>query len=444
MDIITRKRKMEPEINELLEKIIPPISSETMEEQYHTWCEMRDETSITPREFHAPIIPFTKRVDELLNMFQENLKIIKTLMTKYINKHCNPDNELCKAIEKCRDDVITLERKLKNDEVAIYDTNPSDEDLQVFVNTWFHKILDILRDNQQYITVIQLALPFNKIQFNPIPENTRDGKHILILFFLTHGTHGNNYPSLLAVPLGKNICKTTLALPGCVAFNSPSHLTDVMSKYEEAYGVHDIQDKLQKNFVDTFTDTNNYLKNPILQTITSHLHPTASNPTEVAEIKYKTWCNSLRSSTSSLMLQTRYNEYIKNKTYGIVKNDPNMAINNIYVLLDTSGRFNPGDKLIDYELSFPESSKTKSSITLQEILNIFYANGWDDIGIIDNTCDSGNISVSHIENFPGILSTGLPHIRGGTRKYSKRYKNKKSKKNKRNKGTRRKNKNHRK
>jgi hypothetical protein len=444
MDSITRKRKLEPEIDKLLEKILPQISSETMEEQYHTWCETRDESSRTPREFHAPIIPFTESVDNLLTMFQQNLRIIKTLMTTYINKHCKLDNELCKTIEERLGVIITLESDLENDKIGIYNSNPSDEDLKVFVNTWFHKILEILRDNQPYINDIQLTLPLNKIQFIPIPENTTDGKHILILFFLPHGTHGNNYPSLLAVPLGKNICKTTLTLPGCVSFNSPSQLNEIMSDYEIAYGDRDIQDKLQENFVDTFTDTNKFLKNPILQKITGHLHPTASNPTEVAQIKYKTWCNSLRSSTSSLMLQTRYNEYIKNKTYGIFKNDPNRAINNIYVLLDTSGRFNPGDKLIDYELTFSESSKSNSSITLQEILNIFYANGWDDIGIIDNTCDTGNTPVSHIENFPGILSRGLPHIRGGSRKRSKRYKNKKSKKIKRNKRTRRKNKNHKK
>jgi hypothetical protein len=87
------------------------------------------------------------------------------------------------------------------------------------------------------------------------------------------------------------------------------------------------------------------------------------------------------------------------------------------------------------------------SITLQEIINIFYDNGWYDIGIIDNTCESGNILISHAENFPGILSNrGLPHIRGGSRKHFRQSKNKKSKKNKRNKGnkTRRKNKNRRK
>jgi len=146
MDSITRKRKLDTEI--------PPISSET--------TETPDETSMTPREFHAPIIPFTKRVDDLLDMFQENLKSIETLMTEYIKKHCNPDNDFCQAIRERREVIITLESDLENGKIAIYNTNPSDEELQVFVNTWFHKILEILRDNQPYINDIQLTLSSNK------------------------------------------------------------------------------------------------------------------------------------------------------------------------------------------------------------------------------------------------------------------------------------------
>jgi hypothetical protein len=456
----TKKRKLEqPEtshskenVDELLEKIIPQISLETVKEQYDMWCETRNESSRTPRSYHSPIISFNERVNNLLKIFQSNLSTIITLMEKFIKVSRNSDNEMRDTIKERLLVVKTIESELNNDIISLYETNPSDENVIEFVNTWFHKILNLLRDNQPYINHIQIVLSLNKkqgrIQFIPIPENTTDRKHILILFFLTHGTYGDNYPSLLAVPSEKNICKTTLTLPGCVAFNSPSQLNEIMSVYETAYGVNEIQDKLQEDFVNTFTDTNNYLKNPILQQITSHLHSTVDNPTEVVQIKYKTWCDSIRNSTSSLMLQTRYNEYIKNKVYGIMKRDDNRNINNIYVLLDTSGRFNPGDKLIDYELTFPESSTmTSGSITLQEIINIFYDNGWYDIGIIDNTCESGNIPISHAESFPGILSNrGLPDIRGGSRKHFTRGKNKKSKKNKRNKGnkTRRKNKNRRK
>jgi hypothetical protein len=456
----TKKRKLEQreishskeDVSELLEKIIPPISSETMKEQYDMWCETRDESSRTPRSFHSPISSFNERVNDLLKIFQSNLSTIITLMEKFIKVNRDSGNDMRNTIIERLDVIKSIKGELNNDIISLYETKPSEEDVTAFVNAWFHKILDLLRDNQPYINHIQIVLSRNKkqgrIQFIPIPENTTNSKHTLILFFFTHGTYGNNYPSLLAVPSEKNVCKTTLTLPGCVAFNSPSQLNEIISLYETAYGVNDIQDKLQEDFVNTFTDTNNYLKNPILQEITGNLHSTVDNHSEVVQIKYKTWCDSIRGSTSSLMLQTRYNEYIKNKVYGIMKDDVNKNINNIYVLLDTSGRFNPGDKLIDYELTFPESSTmTSGSITLQEIINIFYDNGWYDIGIIDNTCESGNILISHAENFPGILSNrGLPHIRGGSRKHFRQSKNKKSKKNKRNKGnkTRRKNKNRRK
>jgi hypothetical protein len=428
-------------------KIISPITSETMKEHYDTWRETRDESSITPREFHAPIKPFTERVNDLLKMFQSNLLVIITLMEKFIKVERKPDNEMRETIRERLDVIKTLENELNTEINSLYDTNPSDEDITQFVNDWFYKILDLLRDNQPYINYIQIILSRSnkkqgKIQFIPIPENTTDGKHILILFFLTHGTYSDNYPSLLAVPLEKNICKTTLTIPGCVSFNSPSQLTEMMSIYETAYEDSDIQDKLQEDFTKSFGDVNNYLKNPILQKITCHLRPTVSNPKEDVEIKYKMWCDRIQGSTNSLMLQTRCNEYIKNKMYGIMNSDRNREINNIYVLLDTSGRFRPGEKLIDYDLTFSASIAIKSaSITLQEIINILYGSGWHNIGIIDNTCESGNIPISHAESFPGILSNGgLPHIRGGSKKY------KKSKKNKRNKGnkTRRKNKNRRK
>ena len=103
------------------------------------------------------------------------------------------------------------------------------------VNIWFHKILDTLIENQTYIDYIQHTIYRRKIQFIPIPENTTDTKHTLILYFLVHGTHGTGYPTLLAVPYGKNVCKTTLALPGDVAFNSPSQLDDIMSNYYRIY-----------------------------------------------------------------------------------------------------------------------------------------------------------------------------------------------------------------
>ena len=440
----------EKELETVLDGIIQPVSSDAIEEQYSSWCKIRDETSQTPISYHSENSSFTTTVNELFEIFQTNLNTIITLMENYISNPLNADNDLYKPIA-----MRLVEIKTLNDEFNSYKTSYMNdiqerqfdsystlsEENDIYegeitrnVNIWFHKILDTLIENQTYIDYIQHTIYRRKIQFIPIPENTTDTKHTLILYILVHGTHGTGYPTLLAVPYGKNVCKTTLALPGDVAFNSPSQLDDIMSNYYRIYNNSDVINKLQDDFIGSFTQISQHLKYPILQEITNHLRPVDNKSSDYLQGKYKTWCDSIRNSTSLLMFQTRYNEYIKNKTYGIKKGDANRDINNIYVLLDTSGRFRPGEQLINYDETFRSSGKkaTSASITLQEFLNIIYGNGWDNIGIIDNTCECGNISITHTKSFPdSITRNGLPNFRGGSRKKLTKFKNKKSKRTRR-------------
>lgn len=426
------KRHKEESIDTILHRILEPVILDTIEEQYSSWCEIRDETSRTPRSYHSPITSFNERLRDLFHIFQTNIDTVIKLMDDYINNTHNRDIEPY-IYQQIRERVIFI--KTLGDELNTYiishDTDDTNEnDMVENVSIWFHKILTILRENQTYIDYIQSVSSRRKIQFIDIPSNTIDTKHILILCIILHGTHGIGYPSLLAVPDGKNICKTTLALPGDPAFNSPTQLNEIISDYYiPVYNNSDVKNKLEDNFINSFTNISQYLKYPILQKITSHLHPVDNKTTDYYQLKYKTWCDSIRNSTSSLMFETRYNEYIKNKTYGIKKDDVNILHNNIYVLLDTSGRFTQGQQLVDYGSTFREKGKKAASITLQEILNIFYASGWYDIGIIDNTCEIGNIPISHAESLHRIITIDtLPQFRGGLRIKNRNVKNKKTKK----------------
>jgi hypothetical protein len=440
----------EKELETVLEGIIQPVSLDDIEEQYSSWCKIRDETSQTPISYHSENSSFTTTVNDLFEIFQTNLNTIITLMENYISNPLNTDNELhspitirLATIKTLNDEFNTYKRSYMNDvqerQFDSYSTLSEENDLYEGeitrnVNIWFHKILDVLIENQTYIDHIQYTISRRKIQFIHIPENTTDTKHTLIVCFVVHGTHGSGYPTLLAVPYGKNVCKTTLALPGDPAFNSPSQLNDILSNYYRTYNNSDVIHKLQDDFVGSFTQISQHLKYPILQEITNRLQPVNNKSSDYLQLKYKTWCDSIRNSTSLLMFQTRYNEYIKNKTYGIKNGDNNRDINNIYVLLDTSGRFRPGEQLINYDETFRSSRKkgVSASITLQEFLNIFYGNGWDNIGIIDNTCESGNLPISHTTSFPdSITHNGLPNFRGGSRKKLTKFKNKKSKRAKR-------------
>lgn len=431
--LITRTKPLEENIETILHRILEPISLDTIEEQHSLWCNMRDETSHTPRNYHSPLIPFNERIHDLFHIFQTNIDTVIKLMEDYTRESHNREPLI---YEQIKEQLISVQSF--NDELNTYITSYSDytdEDTAIEnINIWFYKILALLRDNQYYIDYIQNISFRRKLQFINIQPTTTNTKHILILCIIlhgTHGTHGIGYPTLLAVPQGKNVCKTTLALPGDPTFNSPTQLNEIITDYYiPVYNNPDIKNKLEDNFINSFTNISQYLKYPILQKITSHLHPVDNKTTDYIQLKYKTWCDSIRNSTSSLMFQTRYNEHIKNKTYGIKKDDPNILHNNIYVLLDTSGRFTPGQQVVDYELTFRERGKKNASITLQEILNIFYNNGWYDVGIIDNTCESDNIPISHMESFPTIVTNyRLPHFRGGSRR-KKTKKNKKNKKSK--------------
>ena len=413
------------DVDIVLQRLVSPTNSKTMEEQYDTWRTIRDVSSITPREFHAPNSSFTQKVNELLETFRSNISIVKALMLEFNTKF--PDNDNHVVLGERIAELEALETEFNND---IISKKTDEEDGESLVNKWFHITLHFLRDNQPIINDIQLLLPRNKrqckIQFvekiNTTMKTTLPGNNTIVLFFLTHGTFEDKYPSLLAVPPEKNVCKTTLAIPNCPAFNSPEDLNKIFSDYKTIYSDGDIQDDLQENFVSSFTRVNDYLKNPMLEYITSRLKPTESISSNLAE-KYKAWSDSLRNSTSSLMLQTRHNEYIRNKTYGIKKDDSNKNINNIYVLLDTTDRFNQGEQIIDYNSTFQEPCKTKNgSITLQELLNILYSNGWDNVGIIDYTCETGNQLTTLLES-----SNRLPYIRGGYRIRTKRIRYKKRK-----------------
>ena len=428
--MLTPTKRREENIETILHRILEPVSLDTIEEQHTAWCDIRDESSRTPRSYHSPIIPFNERVRDLFHIFQTNIGTVIKLMEDYIQNTHNTDVNP-QLYEQIRERLIIV--KGFNDELNTYINSYSDDtdenDVVENIHIWFHKILALLRENQPYIDYIQSVSSRRKIQFIHIPPNTTDTKHILILCIILHGTHGIGYPSLLAVPEGKNICKTTLALPGDPTFNSPTQLNEIMSDYYiPVYNNSDVKNKLEDSFISSFTNISQYLKYPILQKITSHLHPVDNKTNDYIQLKYKTWCDSIRNSTSSLMFQTRYNEYIKNKTYGIKKDDANILHNNIYVLLDTSGRFTPGQQLVDYGSTFRERGKKAASNTLQEIINIFYSSGWYDIGIIDKTCESGNLSISHVESFPSIITNHrLPHFRGGSRKTKKSKKSKKSK-----------------
>lgn len=428
--LITRTKPLGENIETILHRILEPISLDTIEEQHSTWCNIRDETSHTPRNYHSPVIPFNQRIHDLFHIFQTNIDTVMKLMEDYTHESHTRDTDQ-PIHQQIQEQLISI--RSFNDELNTYITSYSDdteEDIAIEnINIWFYKILALLRENQYYIDYIQSISSRRKLQFINIQPNTTNTKHTLILCIILHGTHGIGYPSLLAVPEGKNVCKTTLALPGDPTFNSPTQLNNIMTDYYiPVYNNPDIKNKLEDNFINSFTNISQYLKYPILQKITSNLHPVDNKTTDYIQLKYKTWCDSIRNSTSSLMFQTRYNEHIKNKTYGIKKDDPNILHNNIYVLLDTSGRFTPGQQLVDYGTTFRERGKKIASITLQEILNIFYNNGWYDVGIIDNTCESGNIPISHMESFPTIdTNYRLPHFRGGSRKKTKKTKKSKTK-----------------
>ena len=183
----------EKELETVLDGIIQPVSSDAIEEQYSSWCKIRDETSQTPISYHSENSSFTTTVNELFEIFQTNLNTIITLMENYISNPLNADNDLYKPIA-----MRLVEIKTLNDEFNSYKTSYMNdiqerqfdsystlsEENDIYegeitrnVNIWFHKILDTLIENQTYIDYIQHTIYRRKIQFIPIPENTTDTKH---------------------------------------------------------------------------------------------------------------------------------------------------------------------------------------------------------------------------------------------------------------------------
>ena len=121
------------DVDIVLQRLVSPINSQTIEEQYETWRTIRDESSITPREFHAHSSSFTQQVNELLETFRSNISTVKALMLEFNTKF--PDNDNHVVLGERIAELEALETEFNND---IISKKTDEEDGESLVDKWFH------------------------------------------------------------------------------------------------------------------------------------------------------------------------------------------------------------------------------------------------------------------------------------------------------------------
>ena len=373
------------------------------------WRSSRPKTSETPRKYHRPhddiYVQYNKLRDVCLYNLQVMDKIIKLVETR---PEYSSFNE--KALEiKHKLNII----RDKLDEYGVVDVRSSDEYIHE-LNQVCLEIMDVIRNSQDIIEVvvnISLRRKIKTIVLNltpgPFTIEPPSNDKVLILLITTHGYHSTKklYPSLLGIPDGIELCKTTLALPG----NDIYSLNEKRGFFQNEYGNNIyqdpiIQDELARNFIPTFTSISDTTKDMVLsEIITRHYHTTSKKKTP----EFITWCDGVLNSTSKIMYNTREGHYIKNKSFILSRAEAEKADGLEYaisVLYDSSqslyDELPDGTQkrryLIDIAKTFEgvsdeDADEIDAEITLQEILNnLNKLQRWNKIGILDITCDEGN------------------------------------------------------
>lgn len=427
MDITHRKRSREPDtttklfdMKDYLVSKYPKLheSNDLCNNEFTIWRSSRSKTSETPREYHRPPDDIYVQYNKLWGVCFYNLEVINRIINCVVTRpEYSSFNE--KALEIKRE-LDMIGHKL--DEYGAVVVRSSDEYIPKLNDLCF-EIMDVIRNSQDIIEVVVNSSLRGKIKTivlnltsGPFTIKPPSNDNVLILLITTHGYHSTKkrYPSLLGIPNGIELCKTTMALPG----NDVYSLNEKRGFFQNEYGNkiyqdHTIQEELAHNFIQTFTSISDTTKDMVLSEIIIRHHHTKGKK-ETPE--FITWCDGVLNSTSELMYNTRHGHYIKNKSFILTRAEAEKAGGLEYaisVLYDSSeslyDELPDGTKkrryLIDIAKTFEDVSdedadEIEAEITLQEILNkLNNLQRWNKIGILDITCDEGN-------EFPSLSS---PH-----------------------------------
>jgi hypothetical protein len=427
MDITHRKRSREGEttptlfdMEDYLVSKYPKLheSNNVCNNEFTIWRTSRPKTSETPREYHRPPDDIYVQYNKLWGVCFYNLEVINKIINRVVTR---PE------YSSFKEKALEIKRQLdrighKLDEYGAVVVRSSDEYIPK-LNGVCLEIMDVIRNSQDIIEVVVDSSLRGKIKTiilnltpGPFTIEQPSNDNVLILLITTHGYHSTKkrYPSLLGIPNGIELCKTTLALPG----NDIYSLNEKRGFFQNEYGNkiyqdHTIQEELAHNFIQTFTSISDTTKDMVLSEIIIRHHRTKGKK-ETPE--FITWCDGVLNSTSELMYNTRDGHYIKNKSFILSRAEAEKdggleyAISVLYDSSETLYDELPdGTKkmryLIDIAKTFEgvsdeDADEIDAEITLQEILNkLNDLQRWNKIGILDITCDEGN-------EFPSILS---PH-----------------------------------
>jgi hypothetical protein len=433
MDITHRKRSRELEtttklfdMEDYLVSKYPKLheSNNLCNNEVTIWRTSRPKTSETPREYHRPPDDIYVQYNKLRDVCLYNLQVMDRIIDRVETRpEYSSFNE--KALE-IKHKINMIRDKL--DEYGMVDVRSSGEYIHK-LNQVCLEIMDVIRKSQDIIEVVvnvNRSTRRNKIKTivlnvtpGPFTIEPASNDNVLILLITTHGYHSTKkqYPSLLGIPEGIELCKTTLALPG----NDVYSLNEKRGFFQREYGDkiykdHTIQEELSHNFIDTFTSISDTTKDLVLSEIIIRHHRTKGKK-ETPE--FLTWCDGVLNSTSKLMYNTRHGHYIKNKSFILTRSEAeksNRLEFAISVLYDSSQSLYDSSQSLYDELPVVETPKRRylidiaetfgdagadagadadneieAEITLQEILNILNSlQRWKKIGIIDITCDEGN------------------------------------------------------
>ena len=418
MDITLGKRSREEEtttqpfnIKNYLVSKYPKLheSNNLCNNEVTKWRSSRPKTSETPREYHRPPDDIHVQYNKLRDVCLYNLQVMDRIIDRVETRP-----EYSSFNEKALEIKIELgEIKRKLEEYGMVDVRRSNEYIHK-LNQVCLEIMDVIRNSQDIIEVVVNSSLRGKIKTivlnltpGPFTIEPPSNDNVLILLITTHGYHSTKkrYPSLLGIPNGIELCKTTLALPG----NDVYSLNEKRGFFQNEYGNkiyqdHTIQEELAHNFIDTFTSISDTTKDLVLSEIIIRHHRTKGKK-ETPE--FITWCDGVLNSTSELMYNTRHGHYIKNKSFILTGAEAEKAGGLEYaisVLYDSSeslyDRLPDGTKkrryLIDIAETFEgvsdaDADEIEAEITLQEILNnLNNLQRWNKIGILDISCDEGN------------------------------------------------------
>lgn len=422
MDITLGKRSREEEtttqpfnIKNYLVSKYPKLheSNNLCNNEVTIWRSSRPKTSETPREYHRPHDDIYVQYNKLLGVCLYNIQVMDRIINRVETRpEYSSFNEQALGIK-----IELGEIKRKLEEYGMVDVRSSNEYIPK-LNQVCLEIMDVIRNSQDIIEVVVNSSLRGKIKTIVLnltpgpftiepPSNEPSNDNVLILLITTHGYHSTKkrYPSLLGIPNGIELCKTTLALPG----NDVYSLNEKRGFFQNEYGNkiyqdHTIQEELAHNFIDTFTSISDTTKDLVLSEIIIRHHRTKGKK-ETPE--FITWCDGVLNSTSELMYNTRRGHYIKNKSFILTRAEAEKAGGLEYaisVLYDSSESLydelpdgtKKGRYLIDIAKTFEgvsdeDADEIEAEITLQEILNkLNNLQRWNKIGILDITCDEGN------------------------------------------------------